>query len=817
MELFSIYLEGFKALALSEIKSFHFKPNEKTQTIIGTNGSGKTSIMREMNPNPASRADYESGGKKISVWHHENETYTLSSSFEKGNTHSFIRHSDNKELNPSSTSGVQKELVESIFNYTDLTHKVLTGAIKFNVLGPGQRKELLMSISPSDLSYATGLHDKVKVEARDSLGVEKHLTAKVSDAKINLHSLEISNDIEQQLSTIESGINVLLPYVSDDYVSVSELERRINVILERLESCKFEWKNFSPGYVPNETIKNIQDLQRHLGFLNGRISSCNDNIKKLGDDFLELADAENCLIDGELSEEELKVRITTIEHELSSTDDSFDNLANSSLTEQDFITVKQLHEDILDRYEFTNHYSEEDYDFNMSTVNDNASRLNRLEYAMSELLNKKKHHETELDGEITCPKCVHKFNLNGSDPATEIRIIDERILAGKAMIYEGKRLQEKVKEEVACILAYRKVHVSLLNIRRKHIGLGRFWSDAGSIGDMIESGSGPSVLCGTWIKGLANAKARVNYKAELEHAQRALNSYSLIGGDLTNSREKLELVIESEQILKTDLLHELDSCIGIDRAFNKYNDNINRTEVLLKDLESNFKNLCDSTLIEEAAQRRSKLYDRLTGIKSLVNTKRSLEEQITSSERELEYISDRRELTLLLAGELSPNTGIIADDMLGFIESYTTEMNNVIDKMWTYPLAVGACNMDNGKLDYKFPLYVNNKSNVEITKASDGQAQVINLAFTMVMRAYLKLEDYPLYLDEVGSGFDPVHTNALVKFIKSTLETKQCSQILMISHDISMHGGLSNRETLVIDERNVVLPSVYNTQVEIVR
>ena len=96
-----------------------------------------------------------------------------------------------------------------------------------------------------------------------------------------------------------------------------------------------------------------------------------------------------------------------------------------------------------------------------------------------------------------------------------------------------------------------------------------------------------------------------------------------------------------------------------------------------------------------------------------------------------------------------------------------------------------------------------------------GQKEIVNLAFVLVMRQYLNITDYPIYLDEPGNGFDHAHKTELMKFIKMLIDTNQCSQIFMINHYSDWHGGLSNNETVVLDSRNIVVPNPSNQNVKI--
>lgn len=153
--------------------------------------------------------------------------------------------------------------------------------------------------------------------------------------------------------------------------------------------------------------------------------------------------------------------------------------------------------------------------------------------------------------------------------------------------------------------------------------------------------------------------------------------------------------------------------------------------------------------------------------------------------------------------------------MLGFIGSYIGEMNNIMRSIWEYQLEIKLCNLDNGVLDYTFPLTVEGEQVPDINFGSTGQIDIINLAFTMVMRQYLGITDFPLYLDETGASFDEVHRTLLMRYILMLIESKQCSQVFMINHYTAVTGGLTNHDVVVLDDRNITTPADFNTNVNI--
>jgi ABC-type hemin transport system ATPase subunit len=88
---------------------------------------------------------------------------------------------------------------------------------------------------------------------------------------------------------------------------------------------------------------------------------------------------------------------------------------------------------------------------------------------------------------------------------------------------------------------------------------------------------------------------------------------------------------------------------------------------------------------------------------------------------------------------------------------------------------------------------------------SSGQSDVIDLAVSLVVMAQMGLENYPLFLDEVGASFDEKHQDNLMLFIKKLVMTNKCSSVFMISHYASQHGGFNSVDVNVINGDNIRL------------
>ena len=73
---------------------------------------------------------------------------------------------------------------------------------------------------------------------------------------------------------------------------------------------------------------------------------------------------------------------------------------------------------------------------------------------------------------------------------------------------------------------------------------------------------------------------------------------------------------------------------------------------------------------------------------------------------------------------------------------------------------------------------------------------------------------FPLYFDESDANFDDEHRARMLSFIKSLIETDQCSQVFMVNH-YAIFDSLTNVDIIVLSTDNIVVPDEYNQNVKI--
>jgi DNA repair exonuclease SbcCD ATPase subunit len=205
----------------------------------------------------------------------------------------------------------------------------------------------------------------------------------------------------------------------------------------------------------------------------------------------------------------------------------------------------------------------------------------------------------------------------------------------------------------------------------------------------------------------------------------------------------------------------------------------------------------------------------MAAIQKRLTDRETLQGIVNDLARDVEQLEIQYRTFQLLAQALSPTEGLIAQRLREAIFSIVDQMNAVISSVWSHELRIMECGFEQSDLDYKFPVYVESPDNLtpDISRASKGQQEMINIAFKLTAMLYLDLLDYPLFMDEPGEGFDEQHRDQIMSLIRQMLDSGHYSQLFMVSHFASNHGAFLDAEILALDTSNIALPGIFNEHV----
>lgn len=811
MELDSLLLEGYRPFLLNGITQLMYTPQSAYQIILGMNGCGKSSLMRELSPWPATPGDFTDGGVKKWVGRHEGSQYDLTSEIGKRNAkHSFICNGE--ELNPGGTGAVQKELVQQHFKLTTDIHQVLLGKtrVKFTNMAPAKRQEWFQLIAPVDISTARKQYQYFLSKGRSLGEVEKHQKQELVEASKRLGdgvALQLLEDEIQKLrSQAQIYMEAKVPSSQAQILNTSELETASKAIL-----------TFSPDsqYPTTDSVmQGIAGLEAKIDGLEHRykehIDACiriEKQIAEIGDigqlDISLLAEQLNQL-SVELGECSVKEHSVPEEQVNSAVDmvsarmsEIVQVLGTLPVKRDDFTKEQRVSRgDILNRL--------------METVQADEYKLSGLQTQL---------HQVETAQSFTCPACDHQFKPGVEHNAVEhikalIESTNLSILTNKAQV---EKQREYLDEFDAWYTPARQL-ASLLNgesmtyLKDMLYGLPDLWTAPRS--------AIPEVL--SW---LSNLKEYQHYLKIRDSHTTAQKTYSMaVDATAKAKRQQVdaykqqygeeELALSKVQSSLTECRASLDQLIQIKRRYVEFEQNQSALlhyygkaiDVEIANANRGFNAILDNYIGEIHSRLGLLENQRISLIQAASHV-----ERLTAS---LSVLSQDIEACQVLASILSPKDGFIAEQLSTSVNALCEAMNAVIRNVWTYDLEILPCGVDSGELNYKFPLRVYGNDELpldDICEGSESQCEMINLAFRLIVMAYLSLAGYPLYLDELGREFDETHGARVMQYLKLLVDSQQVSQVFLISHNPALHSVFTLADVNIINTTNITLPAEYNT------
>jgi len=811
MRILNIYLKYFSPISfISNIEEIQIDFENVMTLIIGTNGCGKSSLIKELTPLPPSPDLYRSGGEKRICIEYNGDQYLLISVIKKDFKHTFIKNGETLYSNITTTQF--REIVINEFNYSPLIHKVLTGELKFTEMTPAARREILTIISPLNLDYGIQLYNLVKEAVRDTHGALKHVITRSTDIKTKLADMHIPEDTETRKVEIESELNSLLPYTTPNLPNLREIISDIEMDFSRLLQIKQKLDKFDDLRLPIDNINSVEELNEYIGICAGKITAIQMNITNISNEIENLSGVTNSILDNNLSLDELKYRISTIEASLSHytetnyVNSNFDSYLNTII---EFAVEVEV---ILGNCRNISYYPVEQRVTKLKEANLLKESILLVTNSLKNI-DSKIEHLTNSDVKATCPKCKIEFSINKTTPESNLEKLKElRSIKESELLKLNKELTtyDFALSSINIIeLAIAKFKVIKSSIYMPF----EFWENMPDIEDILANNHKLHNYLTKWRMNIEDSKAKQELKIELDSCNKALQIFNKYGREIDVKLVHLEDSVVKELNNKKIIETQYAICKTVLKNITQYNEIYNQADSILKNLSNKFKVAIESEIQVKAKSHSANLYDELAERKNLLNIVNNLTNTITELEEDYNNLSTEKKCLSILEEQLSYNKGLLAEQLLGYIGSFVEHINIICKEIWGYQIEVGICNVDNGVLDYSFPLLIEDETVKDIKFASQAQSDLINLAFTLVMRQHLSLTNYPLYLDETGNSFDEQHRIRIIQYIKQLQHSKQFSQLFIINHYIQFIGGFTGQDIVVLDTRNITLPNSYNTSV----
>lgn len=832
----SLELKDYNRLKPNSIQRIKIDMANPYQIIIGTNGSGKSSVMKECTPLPANPKEFGPSGHKIVLCSSGGQYYKLVNDF-KTKTHYFYLTDSTFEmeldnLNPSGNISTQRKLALDTFGYDAEIASVLLQDhdYRFTRMSKNMRKEWMLRLGNINLEFAIKLHRTLKQKHNEQIAIVKHLKRRIGDEEIRRISDEEISELKRKANMFTDELTELMSAIIPNTQNLTDIKSNMRMELNRLNGLA-NVKPISSALLLNPTLINLGDIQAdpqsYIAAMSARIRSIQEQAK-----------ADDLTID-RLYKESSRIRdliatlhsnsaktVADLQNELAALEREHTALSTTCRFEYKEEYVTQA---MITRYDFKQDMESlvyelienpEDYlnreRYNVVTLDQSAivvdianldKEIMRTEHQLEHMA---KHDATQ------CPKCKHSWYPITSATPEE--------LTERLRTYNDKRagLVERSNRNAEYIQAFESRRGTLVKINDMkhrsehavfiaHLVNNEYWTKSN-----------------TWILQEIQywfAECQTNIELQKLCQRRDILTAAVATAaevkpdDITSERigqldaEINELLHgKDERAVESSLLTAAAQQLGqLQQDHQTGLGYVHRLATLLEQLVESSINDQINTEIRDRQTVLSTIQSALQSAESIITILNSLEADLVKAKSDLQVFG-------ILEEELSPTRGVIAEYITDFIRLFTDQLNAVIKQIWNQRLEVLPCGFDlesdSGELDYRFPIMTGMETGSDISKGSSAQRDMIDFAFVMVTYLYSGMSHYPLYIDELAPTMDDLHRVRITQYVKQLMENNHHSQMFMISHYISGHGVFANADYCILSETNILhKPKEFNKHV----
>ena len=850
MRITRILLKGYKRFMLSNIDTFEAEFPKKVTVICSINGSGKSSLLRELCPLPPVRTDFEKDGRKELDIEHNNHVYNLISDFgNKTSPHSFIM--DGEELNIGHTTQIQSELVNKHFGITSSIYDLIYNRVQLSRTTKSERKNLFLKINPMDLSVILDAHKKTLSKIKDC----KANLVLLKTKKAELESKMISDDILKNNKTTKDNLN--------------EQVKLTQMIIFGLNQHIEHIKNIGRAdYESNATIdtdaivRSCKEIGKHVRKYTSvsRGDAFYTEKEKLNGTITSLRLQKDTLLE-DIS------RISTEIEEFHKHLDECGNERNRHMVEQDIENIDaRLNE--------------------LEVVNITPIPIDEIDEHYSKILSLKKILDVFMNSgcEFKNPAIVNEKLLQFNNLKQNVVILTDKVNSLRDSISECENelstLNDKAKVPSEC--NFRCGLRFVFESRKKQLTdrlsslKNELESNNLNLNKQIESRDKMREELGPYIKySLVSAfnniksilfNSKFGYSPDDDKLIELINKQpmQIIASldeiiKLSEVYEKRRVLLEKRKLLETELSTIMKtSSVNSDfikkELTKRENDvkvklgklNSVKNELLAADDKYNlyleYSTACDK--IKELQDTFSQ-GERALIVKSAVsywNNVKSVYEKINLEIQEelrsletiireqdllrytrdneiipsIDEIEKKKGVLSKIEYALSPNTGIPHSSMVKYINTMINNVNYFISKIWSYKIQLDNIS-ETDAIDYGFSLKIMNNTVSDISLCSDGQKEAIDFVWVLTILLQMKLLDkIPFFADEISRCMDSHHRTKTLEFINTLVDGGLVEQIFIINHFAAISDGFTDSNIVCINGENMVdLPERTNENVKI--
>lgn len=796
-----IVISGCKRFSVSGRYHIDLRPTAKVQMILGTNGSGKTTLAQlGFSPLPIEAKWMKKGGYFIKEGTYKGHRYYLEGKYDGKPTFTFKK--DGETLLEDGNITPYLDLVRIHLDYNKWLHELLVGRIKFTDLTPQARQDLLSKISKSDFTRAFYFLIQYKKLASHYSSVVKFNQSRINEETIKLLDHETQVRMNDERDRLQSEYESVQAVSIQNYpeLNVEQAYQTLQEGIKKYLSLKVI-DNTCPD--PESLLNSISIIKTDYDKDEGQIQLINKDIneyqQKLG-----LLETDN-------------EHIKSLKEEL-------------RIAQEEILQVKDIPGNIPEQY--LEQGAAEAVEALLYVISTLPSELPTIEQeqALRELFNEKEHflNRCEIQFErvvselerfaavsvVKCPSCSNEFKP-GVDPEL-VKTLNSQREKGFTITEKAKVDKQEVAEKLSELMERKQTVESLYLVKDKYEnrypGLFQYINSEGglTLGRGLISKLNVYRSAATMLHKRNHLNEKITrLSAITEEVEKRNESKQDLSDRLSDASSLLSKLIEDRDALK----HAHDYHVGLkdqhvteERAI-KYV--ITKAEDFFRAIDAHLEKIKASVKQEMLTD----IVDQIANINRSINEQEQIKTLIRDFENQLEINKKKAKVSNEIVNTLSPKNGLIAEQISINIGTLLKGLNQLIDKVWGYPLEIRMGTVGDNGLDYKFPMSDSDGERDDVSEGSDSMIEMVNRAVVLMAYYSLDLNDMPLFLDEPGRAFDKVHKLNLIPLIRDLSDSVKFSQIVLISHSEDVQTAFPNSETVILDQRNIDYPHAFNEHV----
>lgn len=819
MKFLSAIIHQHDAFSLARIKTITIDfTHSNVFLILGSNGSGKSSLLKLLVNWPDDHTRYKSGGYKIVKIQNEGSIYELTCQY-NGQDKYIIKKND-EFIYKGSHGQMFATTVEQHLGFSKLYKSLLLENASVTKMNASERSEWLMKLSGIDYTWALDLYDKLKSKRNMFSG-----SAKVNAQRLAQMSKEheVSVDVEQLKSRHKHLMDAVSYMHSIRVPNDTDIDEALQSLKDHQQSIKTLLNKISNVRYTSARLDSFESVQSVLERLKTIVVSVRTKINQqheiiqecksvIGDEVLDINALQVEL--SALTEKETKLYKT-----LDIINPQSDECPSATEALKQYNSVYTW----MNQYSFElasmqGIYNPEKLQAAKQEHFKAVNRQNELNAALERISSRIEHYEEHLKSDaVECPNCKHSFitHYNKADHESS----KEKLVTVKSMIEKHKAVleqhikileyHEKLKEMWYTWSKFVNDYPRLS--RWLNIIMSRFIEQGQAVNSQWDRlGIELNTLCDIELirKNIAIIETKVSTAKSKNEA--------LVNSAMAKLDIAQKLMDENSKHLQriTDVIGKYESKMGLIKSYN----------VLSDGLETSVNGFNQRVSIVNEVYRRHYFDEALKSIQSELAT---VEMQIRKNDQSsalIEGIKNNLEQDKFiaqcwgaLAKAMSPKDGIIGKSLVAFLSDFFDDINNFISQVWTYELSIVPMEVDEeGKMDmdYNFKLIQDTKLLKDISHGSEAMKYIVDLAFRLT--ALLRTKENPIaMLDEPFTSLDQSHRSQATFAMKSLIESDLFEQLFIISHHAEFHEAFSSANVICLDPRNISVPSTANNCVKL--